>query len=584
MKFRWTIASRTVAIAWAAVIITAFAGLLIQRSVIRNQGISLVRDGMRGIVLSAESTRAAVGKMNTAAFFDRKSLNEEFSRTSDFRKTRLYDTIPVVAAWKTIQQVADSEGYEFRTPSYNPRNPKNAPDAQETRILNKLSSENSGEYFELDTERNQIVYARAIRLTEECMACHGDPASRPNGKDALGFQMENWKVGEMHGAFLLRAKMEQVDNQVRAHMLLATLWLAPISLAIGWGAFLITRRVRKPLAEAVQVMQAIAGGDLTAEVKTRNNDETGDMAAAMQTMSSSLRGMIRELSTSAQSLSSLSKALSTNSGHMSDGSRKVSDRAHCVAAAAEQMSMNVTSIAAGMEQTTTNLSSVAGHTEQMTTTIGEIAENSERARRMTEDARSQASQITEQMNHLGEAAQQIGKVTETITEISAQTNLLALNATIEAARAGTAGKGFAVVATEIKALAQQTAEATEDIKSRIHGVQSSAGASISEIEKVSNIIDQVSHIVSSIAAAIEEQTTVTKDIARNIAEASTGVRDANTRVSEGSIATREIASEIVVVDRAAGEMVSGSEQVQNSAVELSNVAEHLSDAMRRFRV
>jgi chromosome segregation ATPase len=244
----------------------------------------------------------------------------------------------------------------------------------------------------------------------------------------------------------------------------------------------------------------------------------------------------------------------------------------------------VVSVAAGMEQTSTNLSSVASATEQMTATIGEIAGNSEKARRITEDATRQAARISEQMNQLGAAAQQIGKVTETITEISSQTNLLALNATIEAARAGSAGKGFAVVANEIKELAQQTARATEDIKGRIAGVQSSTAGGIAEIDKVTQIIHEVSDIVSSIAAAIEEQSTVTKDIARNIAEASTGVRDANKRVSEASQATAEIAREIIVVDRAAGQMADGSEHVRSSATELSKVAEQLQTIVARFRV
>src|ERR1035438_8996897 len=175
----------------------------------------------------------------------------------------------------------------------------------------------------------------------------------------------------------------------------------------------------------------------------------------------------------------------------------------------------------------------------MTSTISEIAGNSEKARRITGDATQQAARITEQMNLLGQAAREIGKVTETITEISSQTNLLALNATIEAARAGAAGKGFAAVANEIKELAQQTAAATEDIKGRIAGVQSSAAGGISEIEKVSQVIHEVSDIVTSIAAAIEEQSTATKDIARNIAEASAGVQNANKRVSETSQATAE---------------------------------------------
>jgi methyl-accepting chemotaxis protein len=196
----------------------------------------------------------------------------------------------------------------------------------------------------------------------------------------------------------------------------------------------------------------------------------------------------------------------------------------------------------------------------------------------------QAVRITTQIQQLGQAAKEIGKVTQTISEISSQTNLLALNATIEAARAGSAGKSFAVVANEIKELAQQTAAATEDIKARVASVQSSTAGGIAEIEKISTVIHEVSDIVGSIAAAIEEQAMATKEISRNIAEASTGVGDANVRVSESSVATLEIAKEIVVVDRAAEQMAEGSGQVRNSASELSNVAEHLLQAMSKFQV
>jgi methyl-accepting chemotaxis protein len=218
----------------------------------------------------------------------------------------------------------------------------------------------------------------------------------------------------------------------------------------------------------------------------------------------------------------------------------------------------------------------------MTSTIGEIAQNSEKARRITDEATRQAAKITEQINELGVAAREIGKVTETITEISSQTNLLALNATIEAARAGSAGKGFAVVATEIKALAQQTAAATEDIKARIAGVQSATTGGIAEIEKISHVILEVSAIVASIAAAIEEQSTATQHIARNIAEASVGVTDANSRVAETSHVSREIAKDIVSVDQSAREMASESDHVRTSAGALSTVAETLRVSVSHF--
>jgi methyl-accepting chemotaxis protein len=220
----------------------------------------------------------------------------------------------------------------------------------------------------------------------------------------------------------------------------------------------------------------------------------------------------------------------------------------------------------------------------MTSTVNEIANNSGKARQVTEEASLQTVRISEMMVHLGQSTSEIGRITEAITEISAQTNLLALNATIEAARAGSAGKGFAVVASEIKELAKQTAAATEDIRTRISGVQSSTAESIAEIEKVSKVIHNVSCIVTTIATAIEEQATVTRDLAGNIAEATTGVGDANSRVSEASLATQEIAKATVGVGNAASQIADSIEQVEGSAAELSRVAEQLQTTVAWFRV
>jgi hemerythrin-like metal-binding protein len=188
------------------------------------------------------------------------------------------------------------------------------------------------------------------------------------------------------------------------------------------------------------------------------------------------------------------------------------------------------------------------------------------------------------MKQLGSAAQEIGKVTETITSISSQTNLLALNATIEAARAGAAGKGFAVVANEIKELAQQTATATEEIKGRISGIQSSTGAAIADVDKIAGVIREVGEIVATIATAIEEQASVTRDMARNIAEATGGVKDANQRVSQTAAVSQEIARDIASVNTASGEMTTASQQVQASAMDLSQLAEQLKAMVGRFKL
>jgi len=585
MKFRWSIAARTVAIVCVAVLVTAIAGFLILRSVVRRQGLEMARDGMRGIILAAENARATTAEMGVKGDFDRPTLLAEIKKTSDFRATRFYGTIPVVAAWKSIESVASREGYQFRVPSNQPRNPRNAPNEQEQSILTRLAEGRQTDIFEVDEARNEMIYARPIRLTQECMACHGNPSrGDKEGKDLLGFRMENWQVGELHGAFVLRSKMDRVDNAVQAGMRQCGIWLTPVCLLVGFLAFLGTGRMRRGLTQAVGVLQSVSRGELTAEFKSDRDDEIGDMAEAMTTMTSSLRATIQEITSGIGVLGTSSNRLNSYSLEMAQGADRTAQQAHTVASSAEEVSANSVSVAAGVEQMTTNLTNVAAATDEMTATIGEIAANAERARGVTSEAAREADKITEQMNRLGNAASAIGKVTETISEISSQTNLLALNAAIEAARAGVAGRGFAVVANEVKALAQQAANATLDIQTRITEVQSSAAEGIAEIGRITQVIGEVSEIVSSIAAAIEEQATVTKDIAHNVAEAVVGVKDTNLRVSESSEGARLIAQEISGVDLAAGTMAETSQQVQATVGELTHLAENLRTAVACFHL
>ena len=376
-----------------------------------------------------------------------------------------------------------------------------------------------------------------------------------------------------------------IASQSQTEWILAISTLVALSTGIGI-AILFSGRVIRSLAPVVERLKAIAAGDLNGarldEALLARHDELGELATAAQTMAESLRRLLGDITTGVQTLASSATELSTISRETATGTASMSERTQTVATAAEEASANTSTIAAGMEQSSNSLASVASATEQMSATVGDISANTARANAISEQATSQARSITEQMQKLGKAAEEIGHVTETINNISAQTNLLALNATIEAARAGAAGKGFAVVAGEIKELARQTAEATEDIKGKISGMQGSTGAAIADIGEIATVIRDVGGIVASIAAAIEEQAAVTRDVAGNIAQASAGVRDANERVSHTAQVSGTIARDIAGVNASVSDIRHGGEQVQASASELSRLAEVLGARVAQF--
>ena len=358
-----------------------------------------------------------------------------------------------------------------------------------------------------------------------------------------------------------------------------------VLLAIGmWlmSDFLIT----KPISKVVEGLRDIAEGegDLTRRLETGSDDEVGELSKWFNTFMEKLHAIIKEIGGNSGTLNASSNDLSRLSSQMSENADNMSSKSNTVASAAEEMSSNINSVAAAMEQASTNMSLVATSAEEMTSTINEIAQNSEKARSITGEAVSQADDATQKIDELGRGAQEIGKVTETITEISEQTNLLALNATIEAARAGEAGKGFAVVANEIKELARQTAEATQDIKDRIEDIQNSTSGAVTQVQEISRVINDVNEIVSTIATAVEEQSVTTKEIAGNVSQASSGIQEVSENVAQSSAVAGEIARDIADVNQSSEEMSNSSSHVDMSAQELSKLAAQLKEMVGRFKV
>lgn len=369
--------------------------------------------------------------------------------------------------------------------------------------------------------------------------------------------------------------------------------LISISIVINIAMFVLAFFMSTKMSNSITIpierhcshLKKIAQGDFSIKVSEHaknRQDEMGDAARGLDEVNTNMQTMIKDIITGVHTLASSSTEMAAISTQMAVNTEQTSSKANTVAVAAEEMSANISTIANEIEHANGSLASVANATEEMTSTIEEIAANSDKARNITTEAVGEAKNVTDIMKMLGEAAQEIGKVTETITSISAQTNLLALNATIEATRAGSAGKGFAVVANEIKELAQQTAIATEDIKGKISSVQSSTNSAISDINKISKIIKDVSDIVESIATAIEKQSAVTKEIAKNIIDTSKGVGDANLQVTQGAAVSRSIAKEITEVNSAANELKGAGDNIKSSSNDLAALAEKMRVMTTKF--
>ncbi len=418
----------------------------------------------------------------------------------------------------------------------------------------------------------------------------GNEESVPKLSYVMLYRPWNWVVGT--GIYIddvdkvVGGKEAEVDKALRAQRKFLFISLVVIFMVVAVVVTLTARKISRTIVNTGAMLKEVAEGrgDLTFRLAVRSGDEVGEMAHWFNRFMDKLQEIMRDIADNAACLNTASSDLSTVSDEMARGTDRTSGKAGRVAMATGEMSRTLAEVAASMDDTTANMNMVAAAAEEMTATIEEIARNSEKADTITRQAVTRSENASARVGELGRAARDIGKVTETITEISEQTNLLALNATIEAARAGSAGRGFAVVADEIKELARQTADATREIKEKIEGVQGSTEGTVREIERISRVIGDVSEIVYTIATSVEEQSVTTREIAGNVALASRGVEKMNENVAESSSMSGGIFDDISQVNHASKEMSEGCARVNTSAEGLSELAGLLHGLVGRFKV
>lgn len=347
---------------------------------------------------------------------------------------------------------------------------------------------------------------------------------------------------------------------------------------------LIARSILTPLNQTIQMLDQIAesGGDLTQRLRMKSRDEFGRLADSFNRFIEKIQNVVSRVASNSHVLVSSSGELNETAERLAKGAADTSLRSSSVAAASEEMTTSISNIQRTTRDMNNSFSMVSTAVDEMSRSISEIANNTEQSSTIANDASVTVSSSHEKMKLLSLAAEEIGRVTEVIQDIAEQTNLLALNATIEASRAGEAGRGFAVVATEVKALSRQTADATDDIRKRIAGIQSSASLAVETISDVDTVVKQVHEISTTIAAAVEEQRCVAQSISEQLTKVASGVQTVSHSLEQSTEASAEVSRNITQVDDVAGRTAADADKTGEVGKRMTSLAAQLNETLSEF--
>lgn len=417
-------------------------------------------------------------------------------------------------------------------------------------------------------EAQQLVMAQVIENRPLVYQARDDIAS-------LGYALD--EMGDQIAA--------DADALAAARMLMLII-VASIGVVSGVAlGFVIARYgIGRPLQGTMAGIQKMAEGDLDVQFAGANRkDEIGELsrvAAYFREQLERVRTLEAESEANEQrnreqriaEMNALADNFETAVGEIvtqvGAAAEQLLGSASSMAAISEETNRQSTTVSAAAEQASTNVQSVAGAAEEFSASITEVAQQIGQTRQQAREALTKAEQSVEAMARLRDVVATVASVTELISKIAEQTNLLALNATIEAARAGDAGKGFAVVASEVKALAEQTAQATADISSKISDMQDAATISIETVDAITLQVSGITERAEGIAAAAEEQQATTQEIARNVAEAAAG--------------TGEVTAAMAGIAEASGEAGRAATEVKDAASLLSGQTASLKEQMAAF--
>jgi methyl-accepting chemotaxis protein len=539
----------------------------------------------------ADQTKTLTSEMHEHDDFKDEELLEEalehVAKGHSYEDTRFYEAIPVVAGWTVANRAAEKEGLTFKVPAFDARNPKNAPESgsfreKMLRELYEQAKQNKGDSIgKIDEKTNTLHYMRAIRLDSSCMMCHGDPAKYDerdekgqfDGKDALGFAMEGWKDGDIHGAYEVQMPLASMDAQVAGFFQRGLMFTVPLVIvAVGLFAWLLRRLMGNPLNKLIALVHDLSAGDgdLTKRMTIDRGDEIGRLAGGIDGFVAHLHRLISDVAGVTREVTAAATEISASTEEMAAGLAKQEQQSQQVSAAVEEMSASVREVAQKGSEAS---KAAAASQEDATGGSQVVAETVTEIKAIADDVSKSATAVTT----LGAKSEQIGEIIKVINDIADQTNLLALNAAIEAARAGEHGRGFAVVADEVRKLAERTQKATEEVAGSIREIQTQTTQAVEQIERGSKRVSKGVELANSAGQAlgrINQSSVGLAGMVQAIAAAT----------EQQSAASQQISRSVEGISSVTRESSQGAGQMAQAASSLSQQSERLQSLVNKFKL
>ena len=539
---------------------------MVASSKLRSESMNYIITEAQELTSALEKVRGGMSAIFTNDMYDMEKLLAD--------PDKLFKAVPVVQSLIVGAQMAAGANYSFRAPAFDARNPDNTPTKLEARLLATLRDDPEMEViYEVNEETNSLHYLRKVLLDETCMGCHGILSESLTGTliDPLGYAMEGWRPGDMHGAFELIMPLGAVDEAI-ASAAITSAALIGVIIAVGISILymMVNAFLNRPIQNVVEALKRLAANDLTASVDVKSKDEVGVMGEAFNTSVKQLSAVIKQIRVSSGEVDKAADQISSASEELAAGAEEQQAQLSEVATTMEQMSAMILEASKNANETRENAQHTGTTADRGRDIVTKTVAGFETVARTVERA---AKQIQE----LSRRSEEIGNVIQVIDDIADQTNLLALNANIEAARAGDAGRGFAVVADEVRKLAERTVSATGEIGKMIETIQNDIKGAVTSMEEIQGQSREGLELVSESDKSLEE-------ISTSINSVVSAVEQIATAANEQSTGAEEISKNIEGVTTVAKESASSAQQMAASAEQLNNEVRGLNELISQFKV